>query len=1341
MDDLREVSAREDQPPRVRSYALAGLTFDQAVQVLVAGGCLELSGRHTVTLGEAARKALHFYFDAKRLDLWKNQVRNLRPSEGEELIAALEADLPDVPMPEAGQSEAVLWDVVALEIEQFGGLHAHCVEGGKPPPTITLLLKEPRTLLQGRNGVGKSQLARAVTWCLTGKIPRSLAEPCEPKVNDYAVEPDTPEAESPDEENGDAAERTIGLPVIVPVPGRKELQWLGGKAPLVSTAVTLDLVRRDGTERCRIRRRLVPQRGTYVPRVERIDPDTGSVQAVESVGQALEVSAASLEATGLMMARLPFLRLDGPNALVDAVKVLTGLQPFENLGRRCQRSVLPRLEKAIPDAARKEMARTVTAFTEEAAKLPGYFSLGTPLPADALPPVPDDADEGKACDSALAALDAELNRRDAELRATIRTATGLDVAEADLSALRKAVLAARTALATGAIEAWADFKALKTLSAVDASMIEAARELVAEAVLDAVAFADLATRPDEAARRRLYVVIEEWRQANPSKDGWPPCACPVCRADLDGRTDETLGLPVRDALARAEHDTAAGHLDAETCGRALANRLRAGLAPVLGAALDVHVRPWEALRRGCTKSAQAHLSGDLVPLQADLAAEFVRLAAGLPEAGTADTVELPESLRDGALGKTVRQILATLADAAWCLEAGAQLDGIRTALFGSGAGEGQQVGYLPTRFDALDKALGEDGPVDSARRTLKTLRNHRTEWGTQRAWIARAAAAVPAVRELVDFGERIETQVTTLVDELDAQTQAWTERLYLPVNATAPALAGTRLDGEGMRVQVRRDGVTGDGRDLVNSSGLRTHLFAFTLALIKRIRDDDGGVSLLLLDDPQTLFDEHNQRRVARALGTLPEHDFRPLITTYDQHFAGSLFRQAKGKGIEFLQILPRSTGEGCARIRRHQLHIELVHEDWQRSDHDPTRIRAFCDEARIMIEQGLRDLIWPSPAVVAGSETMQPLMLKLQRLIGRGGPYSNPAFSALMKHQALKDQVFSEAVRWAHHYPAEDLGHTHAKQVGKYLDPLLHSFEQCRGVLDEALSQGPLSLQLAPAAPDADIVPFPERPCRPLRLYQIGRAAAEGGAEVDDGDGVGSDIGVSLVNGQHQLFGVGKALTWMPRLFQAGDVLIVDCKALASGGLALVWDGARKQAEAGWLKPVQGRPGTVILVGDHDTGYAREFDTDVNECHPVVGILFRGARANAGKALEPLDACPRFADVEGTVVIDQGDSAEPLLHKGDSVLVGARVGDPAGVSALASSPVAVRLEGGRRLVKRLGEKPLDAKGRVWVLDNLGIQGNGAVIRFGEDIPDGFAAVPRADSIRPILGYWFSRQT
>lgn len=109
----------------------------------------------------------------------------------------------------------------------------------------------------------------------------------------------------------------------------------------------------------------------------------------------------------------------------------------------------------------------------------------------------------------------------------------------------------------------------------------------------------------------------------------------------------------------------------------------------------------------------------------------------------------------------------------------------------------------------------------------------------------------------------IEEQVEGLLLELEMDTKTWVGCIYKAHYPDAPGFYGINETNGALDLRASVGGVIAPAHQVLNSSALRAHVWGFLFALWARIWERHGGLAMILLDDPQALFDPINAERLA----------------------------------------------------------------------------------------------------------------------------------------------------------------------------------------------------------------------------------------------------------------------------------------------------------------------------------------------------------------------------------------------------------------------------------------------------------------------------------------------
>ncbi|MBY0249778.1 MAG: hypothetical protein K2X54_00100, partial [Methylobacterium organophilum] len=774
--------------------------------------------------------------------------------------------------------------------------------------------------------------------------------------------------------------------------------------------------------------------------------------------------------------------------------------------------------------------------------------------------------------------------------------------------------------------------------------------------------------------------LRAWAASN-RKGSWPPDTCPVCETPLAGQMDPVLGVGIGEAMAEVDRQQAASHVDAEYWDRDVCARLDKELPASVRRLADRNpARPADALRQAFTDGLirSAILTGHLAGLAGRLKESVAPAVAGFPPPVTVRVASLPDEVAERICARRLAAVAAAVGDAEWVRSAEAEVAALRS-LIEAPSGDSWPAFNLFRALADIERILEAHRPLKTARDAAKALRGLKDDWDVICRKIHRARSAIDAVTPLDGLVGLVDTQVGTLMCDLHERTDTLCARVYERTNTAGPDLDRVDVVDGALKRRARFDDMVGDGGEVLNASRDRAWLFAFAIALLERIRERDGGLSLLLLDDPQALFDEANQRTLATGLGTLPTEGTRPVIVTFNHHFAAALSRNAAHGAVASFEIVPRAKRGLRATVRPLATELERAQQAWRREDQDLRCVAAYCAEARVYLERALCDLLWSSRIAVHGGESLQPLFDKLASLAKRGAPYDKDCFRSLIGHPAWRDDKVKQAINWSHHHARVDLKPPHAEHLDEHLDALIGLIEACQKALDQVMAAG-----RAPAV-ETDAV-LPARAFAQIFIPVQGALAARERVSVDEASAPEPTDPLVIDPERHALFVAGSGLTWLRPICEAGDVLVVEREPGIGNALSVAWDGHK--AFAGWLRR-SSRSGAMLLEGNPDHHFLLDIDPGLYTIHPIAGILFKAA-ADQGGVIGPYDAPPLMARLKAAVPIVTGRSAEPVLRVGNAALIGAPLdGWPAERDA-----VAVRLSNGEQVLKRLGRR-LDSKGHV----------------------------------------------
>ena len=151
--------------------------------------CNELVSGRPIYLEDGSQ----FLFDSpetRSIFNWYLQHENKWASQNkkddvEKIVDQLKLPPPEKPSAEIGsRKEKRCLHLKQMRVHRFAGIHAYG-EIKQAPDDFEYCFEKPVTLIEGKNGSGKTSLLNAIVWCLTGYIYRSQRKPeCgEDKIN------------------------------------------------------------------------------------------------------------------------------------------------------------------------------------------------------------------------------------------------------------------------------------------------------------------------------------------------------------------------------------------------------------------------------------------------------------------------------------------------------------------------------------------------------------------------------------------------------------------------------------------------------------------------------------------------------------------------------------------------------------------------------------------------------------------------------------------------------------------------------------------------------------------------------------------------------------------------------------------------------------------------------------------------------------------------------------------------------------------------------------------------------------------------------------------------------
>jgi len=1013
---------------------------------------------------DRTRSALEWY-RKKGVTLW---AANVSAVNGEDLVNAILLMPPELPALPArsARAEKRRLKLKKLEAHRFAGLHKFGTPDTAPANYIHDFTT-PLTLFEGRNGSGKTSLLNAIIWTLTGEMLRPQREPETAEDFECWVA-----AESV------GGERTAHkLSPLTPMPNvdqyRPDKVWVPA-----DTWVELTLVDETGVELPVIRRSQVwsPQ-----GKLKETPPDL----------TILDIDPIAVRIGTIMPGLLPLIKVGSESELGRAVSQLTGLSALVDLAehvRRAKTKIDKEFVKAkITDRDRAD--RDYGTAKDDLEKI----ALANPSLAPTLA-VPSPSDD-RGIEQILEDITKHFEGAKAAAFESARDILGEDFDPTNpslLSDLEKNVgRALERASQPQSLISAARLGALRKLSL---EQLNAAETKMQDILAEAKALETLAQNPSEAARSRLYARVATWIADHPDPQRQVD-ACVVCGGTLDHAVDPVTGRSVKMHLHEATVNAA---LLSQTLSRWAENAqgdLMRSLPEALRTetAADLPAHPCDLLRGAIVDELFAFdpFRGVLARLRTKTATAFdatVKDCASLTEPVE---IKLPKGCN--VLGNALKRLDCAIRFARWRQENDTLARDIFARVLGRIPKEDEPSDKITLTGMLLDleATVKAAQPVSDALTQCGRLKASMKARRASEQRLSEYATASEALANLAGLGQLADEQVDLLRKTLRKDAADWRSRIYLGAFPdTAHELIDTGMGRKGeLDLVVQTGGVSAPAQHVTNASALRASLVAFFIAFWEYVLKERGGLTTLVLDDPQELLDDENRERLATALAPLVAVGAQLIVTSYDPRFCGRVSRLQIAGGIEHLEVLPATRQQPVIRTTPS---LPEIQERKARFEADPNAeepARSFADGCRVFFEGKLGDMFDdPAHAAWAIANPNPTLATYIQRLrpLVRANPqgmFNAHVFRRFVDHPALVDGApVTVLMNKAHHGQRQEIRAADVAQCADDLGELLklveQMYEECyrwrrRDALKvQVASESTAALPTPPALPP---VPHPE--------------------------------------------------------------------------------------------------------------------------------------------------------------------------------------------------------------------------------------------------------------------------
>lgn len=1289
------------------------LTTDALLADLVGGRAVTLGSGEQLTLASDDARAVLDWYRRNRAK-WQS---NLSAGDTEAIIDMIGTPPPTISATAdvGSASPTRVLRLARVEAHRFAGLHDYG-RVTEPPVSFVFEPGKPITLFEGVNGAGKTSIANALVWCLTGHLIRSQRAPEEGPL-DFSCEIT----------RDDGSISTHQISAITPMPPKSTELPPDGQPIPADSWVEVTFADADGTPLPSLRR---SQTRSARGKLNETPPDLDAV-GIDPIAWRIATT---------MPALLPFLAVGSASQLGEAVARLTGLADIVDLARHTENMAVRIRKKAIPDLESQrdgigvQYQQAVDDLAAVIAETPAIaFEGDAPAVTDAQARERIGAINTHFIDLKAAALKNAQEVLGDEFDAENKQARD------DLEA---SILPAIERLKTA--DELPSIARLSLLSA-DTDDVAAVEALLAQVEAEAATMAQLASDPDHARRAQLYAKVSTWMHDHAHVDDG---TCPVCIGQLHDARDPVSGNPVSDHLAGAARDREViartiAEWSAHWCGH-LIQELPAAIGKE--ARGDLPATPATMLRAGLADElfATEPFRGVLVALQPDAVKLIDERIAGLATFTEPAARPLPAALATGAarLQQMIDRTVRALAFAEWRAANGGSINSFVHAVSRGEDGAADADQAIGARLATLRGIVASAAPLNAAIEQTRRMEVERGNHAAKTTRIAACGRAATALDLLAPLGNLAQAQVDTLRRTLHDRSEHWRTSIYRNATTFAPDLTGTGMNARGvLELTVGRDGVTAPAQHISNASALRGALLGFFLAFREHVLATRGGLALLVLDDPQELLDHDNRQRLAHGLASVATAGAELLVTTHDRRFARSLVAECRSDDrVEHLSVHPVNTVRPTLGLSPAIEEVDRRRQEFLAVEDGASEARTYASDVRVFLEARLGDLfddlVEPAHATATRALTLFPLVDRLRGLINSGSSelFTNPVLKRFVDDPALAEGAAARQVLNTSHHDKASLTYMDVKHVDADLVRL-------RGSIEKVHEQFRLHRWREPLAPadsaNDNLVTLPsmERPVFSVPICPV-IAAFVGAAPV----GGSQDFDMELLDGN---WFDGKALYYIRGeslgfAIPAGALAIVEAEPYPGRDQNLVIAIFREQVLARRMAKSPGTLGVSLSAQMPDPRRGRPtltYDESKVRLHRIVGAMFTAMPPPVGSGeATAVESAPELTRIETAYRIRE-ESAVPLALPGQIVLGGAEL-TATDLDHWVGRLVAVTLDDGTSLFKRVGARLPGNLAHLRQFETIG--GLGASIVIATEAIEGEQSAPLMISARQVLGVLYN---
>lgn len=1289
----------------------------------------ELIGGASVSVGEDGTEFSLSNADSRAILNWYRLNRakwagNVMTQDVEALVSAILTSPPTLPIPEIVKPKAGRkLRLVKVTAHRFGGLHAYGT-AEEPPPDFEFSPDKPITLFEGWNGAGKTSILNSIIWCLTGSLLRPQRQP----------ESGLEEFDSSFVRSEGASDETTShsLTPITPLPNPDFYVPPVDKPIPIDSWVELVFVDQDGNE-------LPPIRRTQLRN------SRGRVSETPSGFEALGVDPIAFQLGTTMPAMLQFLRVGSTSDLGLAAARLTGLAEISALAKHAGK-VKEKLKGDFKKNREKEIEGDDSSFQQARTDLQSEIdSFAEMAPTDPLP-APSGA---KDVEQKLAALEAHFDALKAKTLAAAKSILGPDFDPTDKS--ERDNLEASIGPAQGQLKAMAQLPTVRRIRALgDLSDADWARvnKLVTKLHAEANILAELSNNPALERRKQLYARIANWISDGNDHD---PTTCAVCSRSLAGITDPLTSQLVSDHIVQitdADHQLLSQTKQkwATHWAGYLTTNIPNELQPELSK--DLPATPGDLIRETLVEDLflTDAFSETLASLKAGVQLLCDQELVKLPKFTEPSIKALPKELGNitSSLEAMSQRLARAQAFADWRKAHGQTVAQITKSIVGGSSSTEKDVtnaSPIADKLSALASIVKGTEPLNVALKLCHRMSEALQKRRTKEQRLSLYTRAITALDSVIELGSLSEKQVEELRKLLHKRTIYWRDKCYhnsFPM--AGHALRDTSMDSKGvLDLQVGFSTATAPAQHISNSSALRASLMGFFLAFWEHVLKERGGIALLVLDDPQELLDHDNKEKLARLLPELVKGGGQIVLATYDRFFA----RAAVAAGRKYASIEHRSVHPVNPCRKRLETAAAVEELDIKRSAYEvdkdnAARAQDFANEVRSFLEARLSDL-FDDPAYPAHSAPSKAPTLVDH--LGHLRALTNSPPNALFKSKTVRDFCESKALAQG----AECLRvlntshHNKTSLSAGDVYAILNDFESVLNLMEKMhieFRHWRWQEPLQPATSPTNVVPFkPASVSKFKATVYPDLAAFTATSQHDTQEDVLEEI--------DETWFADKTL-FLIRKDNLGFAVPDGCIAIAEStsydgrdhNLVIARQKGHLLARRLFRPPHSDQLALAAEAPDpRNSKPTLLFTTEDIALHRIVGMLTEqpAPPLGRGEAIE-IQSAKSLANIRAAYRVRE-DSGIPLALPGQIVL-GGEVVERDQLHSTEGTLVALGLDDGSNVFKRIGESVPGSNGKLWQFESVGGLGKSLIVSLAE--PDEEADAPKFIRARKIVGVLYT---